>query len=211
MTGDDKELLARITLSRVAEPGDATVGRAVREQGAVAALRCMRDGQLGSERLQRVQAREAAVDAPGDLARYENLGARSVLPGSPEWPTQLDDLGDERPYVLWVRGSVDLRFSCLQSVSVVGSRASSAYGAHVASEMAAVLAERGWSSISGGAYGIDSAAHRGTLAVGGVTLAVLACGLDVCYPRGHQELFDRVRQEGALLSEWLPGTTPTRP
>ena len=74
-----------------------------------------------------------------------------MCPGDPEWPTQLDVLGDARPLVLWVQGSADLRFACLRSVSVVGARAATGYGQHVATEMAATLAEQGWGLVSGGA------------------------------------------------------------
>ena len=103
-------------------------------------------------------------------------------------PRQLDALGAGRPYALWLRGEADLRYCCLRSVSIVGARAATAYGAHVCTEMAAALGERGWTVVSGGAYGIDGCAHRGALAADGVTIAVLACGVDHAYPRGHQDL-----------------------
>src|SRR5437899_2604992 len=81
--------------------------------------------------------------------------------GDSEWPTQLAALGVASPVALWLLGSADLRFACLRSVSIVGSRAATAYGSHVGMEMAAALAERGWVIVSGGAFGIDGAAHRG--------------------------------------------------
>ena len=96
-----------------------------------------------------------------DLARFHRDGIRLVCPGEPEWPTQLDPLGAARPYALWLRGEADLRYCCLRSVSIVGARAATAYGAHVCTEMAAALGERGWTVVSGGAYGIDGCAHRG--------------------------------------------------
>ena len=106
----------------------------------------------------------ARVGRRADRAQARRLGqqgVRLVCPGDPEWPTQLDDLGDAAPCALWLRGPADLRYACLRSVSVVGSRAASAYGTHVGTELAAALAERGWTVISGGAYGIDGSAHRG--------------------------------------------------
>jgi DNA processing protein len=145
-----------------------------------------------------------------DLARFHRDGIRLVCPGEPEWPTQLDVLGAARPYALWLRGEADLRYCCLRSVSIVGARAATAYGAHVGTEMAAALAERGWTVISGGAYGIDGCAHRGALAADGVTIAVLACGVDRIYPPGHQDLLTGVTAQGVLVSEWPPGRTPTR-
>jgi DNA processing protein len=96
-------------------------------------------------------------------------------------------------------------------VSVVGTRAATAYGSHVCTEMAATLAERGWTVVSGGAFGIDGCAHRGAVRAGGVTIAVLACGVDRDYPPGHYGLFRDIRAEGATVSEWPPGRTPTRP
>jgi DNA processing protein len=119
-------------------------------------------------------------------------------------------LGLRRPYALWLRGEADLRYCCLRSVSIVGARAATAYGAHVGTEMAAALAERGWTVVSGGAYGIDSCAHRGALAADGVTIAVLACGVDVAYPAGHADLLTAIAAQGVLVSEWPPGRTPTR-
>ncbi|MEU9001052.1 DNA-processing protein DprA, partial [Streptomyces sp. NPDC048551] len=126
-----------------------------------------------------------------------------------QWPTQLDDLGDVRPVGLWLRGGPDLRTWALRSVAVVGARACTPYGAHMAQTLAAGLAERGWVVVSGAAYGIDGAAHRGALASGGVTAAVLACGVDVGYPRGHAGLLGRIARQGLVLGELPPGAHPT--
>ncbi|WP_329425439.1 DNA-processing protein DprA [Streptosporangium sp. NBC_01495] len=173
-----------------------------------------RDGRLGA-RLDRMVASWAArlktADPERDLAEGERIGARLVVPGDPEWPTQLDDLGDSRPYALWLHGDADLRFSCLRSIAIVGSRAATPYGAHVAAELGAGLSERGWGVVSGGAYGIDGAAHRGALAGEGPTVAVLACGADVAYPSAHQQLFAAIRARGVLVSECPMGAHPTRP
>jgi DNA processing protein len=111
---------------------------------------------------------------------------------------------------LWVRGPCSLRFVALRSVALVGARACTEYGAHVAAELGTALAERGWTVVSGAAYGIDGAAHRGALAVGGATIAVLACGVDVSYPAGHRELLGRIAECGLLVAELAPGDHPTR-
>ncbi|MFB9961571.1 DNA-processing protein DprA [Sinosporangium siamense] len=132
------------------------------------------------------------------------------MPGDVEWPTQLDDLETGQPLGLWLHGSADLRFSCLRSVGVVGARAATPYGTHVATEIAAGLSSAGWGVVSGGAYGIDGAAHRGALAGATPTVAVLACGADVCYPSGHQDLFAAIRKSGLIVSECPPGVRPTR-
>jgi DNA processing protein len=101
--------------------------------------------------LRRWAARLEQVPSAARLAAWQQAGLRLVCPGDPEWPTQLDDLGEARPVVLWLRGSADLRYACLRSVSVVGARAATAYGNHVCTEMAGALAERSITVISGGA------------------------------------------------------------
>lgn len=156
------------------------------------------------------RARLTGVDPARLLATAEASGGRLVCPGDTEWPSQLGDLGDARPFALWVRGDLDLRFACLRSVAVVGSRSASSYGVHVAAELGAELAGRGWCVVSGGAFGIDAAAHRGALAVDGATVAVFACGVDVPYPSAHEGLFAGIARGGLLVSELPPGTTPTR-
>jgi DNA processing protein len=97
-----------------------------------------------------------------------------------------------------------------RSVAVVGARAATSYGVHVTTDLAYGLAERGWAVVSGGAFGIDAAAHRAALSAGGVTVAVLACGIDRPYPVSHTSLFERIAEEGLLLSEWPPGAAPHR-
>jgi len=171
-----------------------------------------RGGIRGLDRaLQRWAARMGQAPTAARLAEWRQDGLRLVCPGDAEWPTQLDALGDASPVALWVRGSADLRFACLQSVSIVGARAATAYGSHVGTEMAAALAERGWAVVSGGAFGIDSCAHRGALAADGVTVAVLASGLGYGYPKGHFELFEAIAAQGVLVSEMPPDRRPTRP
>ena len=160
--------------------------------------------------VRRWAARLGDVPPERMLDAWWRSGIRLVIPGDTEWPGQLDVLGDARPWGLWVRGDADLRFACLRSVSVVGTRAATAYGAHVCTELVIALAESGWTVVSGGAYGIDGCAHSGALAAGGTTVAVLACGVDQAYPPGHSELFREIREHGATVSEWPPGRRPTR-
>jgi DNA processing protein len=221
----DRQRFARIALSFVAEPGDHTLGTLLRccePAEIMAALSSGRDPEavlpaaaseipgLGPA-FRRWHARLDQVPLRARLSAWAGVGLRQVCPGEPEWPARLDDLGDVRPLVLWLRGNADLRHACLRSVSVVGSRASSAYGNHVCTEMAAALAERGWAVVSGGAFGVDAAAHRGALGADGVTVAVLAGGLSYGYPKGHHELFAAIAGQGVLVSEWPPDRAPTRP
>ena len=120
----------------------------------------------------------------------------------------LGDLGDHAPLALWLRG--DAAALSGAGVAIVGARASSSYGEHVATELASELAGEGWTIVSGGAYGIDGTAHRAALRAGGITVAVLAGGIDRAYPAGHAQLFDRIAASGALVSEVACGGAPTR-
>jgi DNA processing protein len=222
----DRQALARASLTYLAEPGDPALGallEACEPTEVVAAITAGTLPGTGPARGQspaRRRALEAALGRwrirlswlPDDagLADARRDGIRLVCPGDPEWPASLDELGPARPYALWLRGQADLRQACLRSVSMVGSRAATGYGAHVAGEIAADLGERGWAIVSGGAYGIDAAAHRGALATGALTVAVLACGVDYPYPAGHADLFADIAAHGLVISEWPPGRQPAR-
>ena len=147
--------------------------------------------------------------APPALDAAARAGIDLVVPGDPHWPTGLDDLGATAPHALWLRGSPSA-LSAATSVALVGSRACTAYGQRVATELADGLAVRGTVVVSGGAYGIDAAVHRGAM-VGGTTWVVLAGGLDSVYPAGHRALFAQVVEGGgALLGEAPPGAVPAR-
>jgi len=210
----DDDRLARAAWSRLAEPGDAAAARLVSEVGAPLALEAVVTGR-GPDRW---RTRLADVDPAVDIAAVRAAGGRLVVPGDEEWPTGLDDLdrdtvGDRplgAPFALWLRGPLHLSDTTARSAALVGSRAATGYGQHVASELATGLVDRGFTVVSGGAYGIDAAAHRSALAVGGASVAVLACGVDRTYPSGNAALLTRLAQEGVLVSEVPPGTTPTR-
>ncbi|WP_260867356.1 DNA-processing protein DprA [Streptomyces sp. SAJ15] len=207
--------MARAALTRLVEPGDATVGRWLRELGPVELWRALIGEAApplgaGPQRLAGCALRAADLDPAADLAAIARLGGAFVCPGDLDWPRQLDDLGDARPVGLWVRGRASLRLWALRSVAVVGARACTDYGARVATTLGAGLAERGFVVTSGAAHGVDGAAHRGALAAGGTTVAVLASGVDVPYPRGHAELIARIAEQGLILAELPPGAHPTR-
>ncbi|MFF6804355.1 DNA-processing protein DprA [Streptomyces sp. NPDC012616] len=209
---DDR--LARVFLGRVVEPGDEVGGQWVRERGAREVVRRLcADGEplpgVTARRWAGLQARAERADPERDLALAEEAGVRFVCPGDAEWPGTLEELGDARPLGLWVRGRPSLRMWALRSVAVVGARACTEYGAHMAASLACGLAERGWVVVSGGAYGVDGAAHRGALGAGGATVAVLACGVDRPYPRGHTQLISRIAEQGLVIGELPPGEHPT--
>ncbi|MFI6012983.1 DNA-processing protein DprA [Streptomyces sp. NPDC051243] len=210
----DDELLGRVLLSRVVEPGDEVVGRWVREYGVGEVVARLREGAealpgVSYKRWDGLRARASRAEPGRDLAAAREVGVRFLRPGDVEWPQQLDDLGDAGPIGLWVRGRASLRMWALRSVAVVGARACTEYGAHMAATLADGLAERGWVVVSGGAYGVDGAAHRGALGTGGATVAVLACGVDRPYPRGHTQLINRIAEQGLVIGELPPGDHPT--
>ena len=208
----DPDRLARAALSRMVEPETAGLGEALAQLGA-AALWAAGRGELSSAAivplLLDLLHKHVAEAAPeSDLARAADVGARLVCPQDDEWPAGLAVLGAGEPLALWVRGNLAVGEALERSVAVVGARAATSYGGHVASELGYGLAGRGWTVVSGGAYGIDALAHRGALAADGITVAVLACGVDVAYPRPHDRLFARIAESGLLISEWPPGSSP---
>jgi DNA processing protein len=226
----EADRLARVALTWLAEPGTWSVHDLVGEVGAAAALDLLRAGEVPHRALRSAVAARMAAGDPREVADFaltvaRRLGARIVVPGDDEWPVQVHDLvrlrsaGGERrvdretapPLCLWVRGPQHLATALHQSTAVVGARAATGYGIHLATEMGYGLAEREWTVVSGGAYGIDAAAHRGCLTAGGLTMAVLACGVDRPYPIGNTALFDQIAESGLLVSEWPPGAEPLRP
>ena len=138
------------------------------------------------------------------------MTATRILPDTELWPSQLADLAEDTPQQLWSLGVGNLRLLALRSVAIVGCRAASAYGRAVASDIAAGLAAHGWAVVSGAAFGIDAAAHRGALSVGGCTIAVLPGGVDVPVPQAHAGLLSDIQSQGLLVSEMDFGVTPRR-
>ncbi|MCU0263612.1 MAG: DNA-processing protein DprA [Candidatus Nanopelagicales bacterium] len=199
------ERVQAIALACLVEPGTPGIAELVAEHGQQEAFARLR----GQRRATRVVGRLDPDEVPAMLARMERLGVRIALPGDPEFPSQLNDL-PEPPLALWIRGPLDLRAAALRSVAVVGARACTAYGERATAEVAGGLAGEGWAVISGAAFGIDAAAHRAALGVGGPTVAVLACGVDVAYPRAHDSLLCRIADAGLVVSELPPGSQPLK-
>ncbi|CAA9368572.1 MAG: Rossmann fold nucleotide-binding protein Smf possibly involved in DNA uptake [uncultured Nocardioidaceae bacterium] len=220
MPVDDDERDARIVMSRLAEPGDADACRLVREYSAAALLDRLGSGPSGISKLADWAERFGSTDAAAVKSRASAVGARYICPGDEEWPRQLDDLehlevfGPERragaPFGLWVRGSASCAGVTERSVAIVGARSATAYGEHVAGDLAMGCTERGHCVVSGGAYGIDAAAHRGALAADRPTVAVLAGGVDRFYPTGNASLLEAVLASGLVVSEAAPGCAPSR-
>jgi DNA processing protein len=212
------ERVARAALSRLSEPGDVRLGVLVDRLGASRVYDLLREEQDVSGVYTDVAARLRGLDPERELEQAAAQGIRFVCPEDDEWPLALGDLtGCEplqnrggAPLGLWVRGAHRLDEVCRSAVAVVGSRSATTYGAGVSSDLAARVAERGVTVVSGAAFGIDQAAHRGALAVKGMTVAVLACGVDRAYPSAHRNLLDYVADTGLVISELPPGCSPTR-
>jgi DNA processing protein len=201
-------------LSCAIDGGEPAVAELVQNLGAEGAWTKIIEGGLGEPTAHR--AARVTLDVFEPLAKATS--ARFVVPGDDEWPAGLDDLrhaesiqrrGGE-PFGLWLRGPGHLAHLMERSVAIVGSRAATAYGNGIAADLAADLVEQGVTVLSGGAFGIDVAAHRGALAAGGPTVCVLANGVDVAYPPGHASIFASLAKDQLLVSELPPGAHPTR-
>ncbi|MFD5277882.1 DNA-processing protein DprA [Pseudarthrobacter sp. NPDC058362] len=233
----EAERLARAALSRLMEPQDAAGLALVQAAGAVDALRLatgqVTGGALIEQEISGLLAGSGAAAgwsglaasikrwlprvpdlAPErDVATMARLGGRLLIPSDDLWPAQLADLGIQEPICLWWRGHEQQLPHVQRSIALVGSRDSTSYGAAVTGEIAYSLAQRGFTVVSGGAYGIDAHAHRAALAGGSgpvPTIAVMAGGVDRFYPSGNEELLRAVANQGAVLAEVPPGSAPTR-
>lgn len=204
---------ARIAWSLISDPTDSKARELRSEHGLERSLQMLAEGTADPGQISTLWVeRLAQLDVDDVVARSAELGMRILVPGDREWPEVLDDLGAEAPLALWAVGPGNLRDAALSSsVAIVGSRASTPYGEQMACQIARDFAARGGTVVSGGAYGIDAAAHRGALAGdGGATIAVLAGGLDNLYPRGNARLLETIGERGLLVSEYAPGAAPTR-
>lgn len=150
------------------------------------------------------------LDPDRDRRTLARLGGRFLHPGHPEWPTSLGELAFRQPVGLWVLGDRELPEITERAVAMVGARAASQYGEHVAQELSFSAAQRGVTVVSGGAYGIDGAAHRAVLRACGSTVAILAGGIDRLYPRGHESLLREIARSGLLIAECAPGVAPSK-
>lgn len=213
---DEPERRARAILSATSIAGNPAVAKMIDEFGAEDSVQAL----LSSDHDSCWARRLHALKSDELFEKAESFGIRFIIPGDDEWPQQLNDLalcGDVGgmggvPIGLWARGIQSLHDWTYQSIAVVGARAASYYGEQVARHFAAELAstDPSFSVISGGAYGIDAAAHRGALSGNGRSVGVYAGGLDECYPRGNHELFERLISDHLVISEIAPGSRPTR-
>ncbi|MGP4017868.1 DNA-processing protein DprA [Saccharopolyspora sp. 5N708] len=213
-------LLARAFLVAVAEPPAPALAGFVAEHGPCRAVGIIQKDKAPPEVTAEVEARREHISGEKLLVEAESASVRLIVPEDPEWPCEafaslsgarsVDLPGMAEPIALWVRGKAALAEAMRQTVAVVGARAASGYGEHVAAEFGHGLAGAGFTVASGAAYGIDGAAHRGALAAGGLTVAFLACGVDIDYPAGHSRLLRAIAEQGAVVSEYPLGTPPRK-
>ena len=207
-------------LSRVAEPPCPELRALVQRVGPVEAAERVRTGNVEGPVAQRTEARRRIDRAAEDLDVLARLGGRLVTADDDEWPLLAfnafrgvaDRLRPQahEPLVLWAIGPARLNTVADRAAAIVGTRAATAYGEYIASDLAAGLAARDAVVVSGGAFGIDGAAHRAALAADGLTVAVLAGGIDVPYPAAHAVLLKRICDQGLVVSEYPPGERPAR-
>ena len=209
---DVRERRARMALCALQVAADPRLTQLVESYGALDVWETIqRQGESTS-----LGRRARGVD-PGKLeAATIRCGASFLVPGDELWPASLTDLGmcqlgDQggRPLGLWVAGDPAV-LAMPRAVAVVGARSATSYGLHVAGELASDLGTSGWLVISGLAFGIDSAAHRGALGAGSPTLAVMATGIDKTYPASHHGLRKQIESNGAVITEMAPGAHPLR-
>ena len=196
------EQQARLALFSVIEGGQIYWSNQIREFGSQDVYGRLLDETYDPVKFRKLIDRLKAVDLGLLEEQIEKSGAQFITPESTNWPPSLNDL-NAAPIGLVVKG--DLSALSERSLAIVGTRNPTPYGVRIAGDFAAGFVDREWNIVSGGAYGIDSAAHKGALIAEGRTIAVLAAGIDVAYPAGNARLFAEIAENGALVSEVLPG------
>ena len=196
------EIEARARLFDAIEGGSGFWSRQISELGASAVVEKISGGGYDRIKFERIISRLKAVSAEEILEKIGATQSQFIYPTTDEWPDSLEELASP-PIALIVRGDVSLLKS--SQLAIVGTRNPTHYGVRVAQDFAAGFVDRNWTITSGGAYGIDAAAHKGALIAEGFTIAVLAAGVDINYPAGHARLFAEILESGALVTEVMPG------
>jgi len=207
---------ARIALAVAAEPTTAHLADHIDTYGASAVLAQVFHPALRSPAwdtitsIDAIAARLREVDVDAVIEHTNTMAARIVTPDDDEWPRRINDIHPRRPLALWVRGQADLAAASARSIAIVGSRAPSQYGTHIAYEWAAHFARAGTTVITGGDYGIDESVHRGAFRGKGRAIVVTPTGLDDTFPSGHRSLFASIAEQGAIVTDAAPGQTPAK-
>ena len=196
------ELFARAILFSAIEGGQAYWSSEISSSGALAVYEKPLSGGYDSIKYEKLISSLRRINGDQVLAEIDKHQARLITPIDDDWPNQLNDLAAP-PLALIVKGNVSALNQ--KSLAIVGTRNPTSYGARIAGDFAAGFADREWAIVSGGAYGIDSFAHKGALIAEGVTVAVIASGIDINYPAGNTRLFAEICETGAMVTEFMPG------
>lgn len=197
------EKAAHLELFAAIEGGSNFWTSEIQTLGARETLHLIKDGFYRSSKGEKTLSQIHPGGAQELAVMIERAGGYFLSPNDPEWPSQLNDLAAP-PIGLIVKGKVETLSE--RSIAIVGTRNPTPYGARIASDFAAGFVDREWLIVSGGAYGIDTYAHKGALIAEGVTIAVIASGIDINYPAGNERLFAEISELGAIVSEVMPGT-----
>jgi DNA processing protein len=192
----------RLALLYSLEPGNVFWSREIASLGVKEVYLRLKGGGYDGVKFNNAIEKLQSFEGSAELKKISDAGAYLITPEDEIWPTQLDEL-EAPPIALIVKGKLE-NFST-PSLAIVGTRNPTPYGIRIAGDFAAGFVDREWDIVSGGAYGIDTAAHRGALIAEGRTIAVIASGIDNPYPSGNSRLFDEICENGALVSEVAPG------
>jgi DNA processing protein len=197
-----KERAQRLALFAAIEGGSALWSREITEQGVQSVYERIKSGGYDSIKHAGVIAKINVFESTPIFQSIEKCGAHFIIPGDEQWPLRVDEL-ECPPIGLIVKGNLEILSN--PSLAIVGTRNPTPYGVRIAGDFAAGFVDREWDIVSGGAYGIDSAAHRGALVAEGRTIAVIASGIDLQYPSGNTRLFEEICENGAIVTEVMPG------
>lgn len=197
-----KERAQRLALFAAIEGGAPLWSREINERGAQSVYERIKSGGYDSIKYAGVIAKINAFESAPAFYSIEKAGGQFLIPGDELWPLRVDEL-ECPPIGLIVKGNLEILSN--PSLAIVGTRNPTPYGVRIAGDFAAGFVDREWDIVSGGAYGIDSAAHRGALVAEGRTIAVIASGIDQQYPSGNTRLFEEICENGAIVSEVMPG------
>ena len=196
------EHLARAALLSNIEGGHTFWSAEISTHSALTVYNKLLNGGYDPIKYEKLISNLRLTNADMLLSEIDKHYARLVTPADEDWPEQLNDLAAP-PIGLIVKGNISALHQ--PSLAIVGTRNPTSYGARVAGDFAAGFADREWAIISGGAYGIDSYAHKGALIAEGVTVAVVASGIDINYPAGNARLFAEICETGAMVTGFMPG------
>jgi DNA processing protein len=196
--------IQRLALFSAIEAGNSYWARQVAEFGIAMVYEHLALGLYDASKYGAITQAISAFNADESLAAIAQSGGVFITPEDLGWPMRVNQLAIP-PLGLIVKGDISILNN--PSLAIVGTRNPTPYGVRLAGEFAAGFVDRQWDIISGGAYGIDTAAHRGALVAEGRTIAVIASGIDVQYPAGNARLFDEICESGAIVSEVMPGVT----